>query len=60
MVCHHEPADAVSGRQVRGLAGQSHLDAGRAPGDEVGQLPLPDPLQTLVNLVGGEQQGTVG
>lgn len=52
MVCHHEAADAVCGWQVGGLARQSHLDAGRTPGDEVRQLPLPDPLQTLVNLVG--------
>jgi len=55
VVCHHEAADAVCGRQVRGLAGQGHLDAGGTPGDEVGQLPLPDPLQTLVNLVGRER-----
>lgn len=54
MVCHHQAADAVCGRQVGGLARQSHLDAGRTPGDEVGQLSLPDPLQALVNLVGRE------
>lgn len=57
VVCHHQPADAVCGGQVGGFAGQSHLDAGRTPGDEVGQLSLPDPLQALVNLVGREQQG---
>lgn len=56
MVCHHQPADAVCGGQVGGLAGQSHLDAGGPPGDEVGQLSLPDPLQALVNLVGREQK----
>lgn len=56
MVCHHQPADAVCGGQVGGLAGQSHLDAGGPPGDEVGQLSLPDPLQALVNLVGQEQK----
>ena len=50
MVGHHEPADPVGRRQVRRLPRQGHLDAGRAPGDEVGQLPFPDPLQALVDL----------
>lgn len=56
MVRHHEAADTVCRWQVRGLAGQSHLDAGGTPGDEVGQFPLPDPLQALVDLVGREQR----
>lgn len=56
VVCHHQAADTVCRRQVRGLPGQCHLDAGRAPGDEVGQFPLPDPLQALVNL-GRHEQG---
>ena len=50
VVGQHQATDAVSGLDVRRLTGQRHLDAGRAPGDELGQLPLPDPLQTLVNL----------
>lgn len=56
VVRHHEAADTVCGRQVWGLAGQSHLDAGGTPGDEVGQFPLSDPLQALVDLVGREQR----
>ena len=50
VVGQHQATDAVSRLDVRGLTGQRHLDAGGAPGDELGQLPLPDPLQTLVNL----------
>lgn len=56
VVGHHEPADPVGGGQVGRLPGQGHLDAGGAPGDEVGQLPLPDPLQALVHL-GGHRGG---
>ena len=50
VVGHHEPTDPVGRRQVGRLPGQGHLDAGGAPGDEVGQLPFPDPLQALVDL----------
>lgn len=50
MVGHHEPADSVGRGQVGRLPRQGHLDAGWAPGNEVGQLPFPDPLQALVDL----------
>lgn len=52
MIGHHEAADAVSRRQVRGLARERDLDAGGAPGDKIGQLPLSDPLEALVDLQG--------
>lgn len=50
MIGHHQTADPVGRRQVRGPPGQSHLDAGGAPGNEAGQFPLPDPLETFVHL----------
>lgn len=50
MVGHHQAADSVGRGQVRGLPGQSHLDAGRTPRNEAGKFSLPDPLEAFVHL----------
>lgn len=50
MVGHHQAADSVGRGQVRGLPGQSHLDAGGTPGNEAGKFTLPDPLEAFVHL----------
>lgn len=50
MVGHHQAADSVGRRQVRGLPGQGHLDAGGTPGNEAGEFSLPDPLEAFVHL----------
>lgn len=50
VVGHHQAADSVGRGQVRGLPGQSHLDAGGTPGNEAGQFTLPDPLEAFVHL----------
>lgn len=50
MIGHHEAADAVSRRQVRGLARERYLDASRTPRDKISQLPLSDSLEAFVDL----------
>lgn len=50
MVGHHQAADSVGRGQIRRLPGQSHLDAGGAPGNKAGKFTLPDPLEAFVNL----------
>lgn len=50
MVGHHQAADPVGRGEVRGLPGQSHLDAGGTPGNEAGEFTLPDPLEAFMNL----------
>ena len=50
VVGEHQSADAVRRLDVGRLPRQRHLDACRAPRDELRQLALADPLQTLVHL----------
>ena len=52
MVREHEPADAVRGADVGRLARERDLDRGRAPGDEVRELPLADAEERLMHLCG--------
>lgn len=56
VVGHHGPTDPVGRRQVERLPGQGHLDAGGAPGDEVGQLPFRI-LCRLLCTWGGHRNG---
>ena len=50
VVGQHQTRDAVRRLDVGRLTGERHLDAGRAPRDELRQFTLTDPLQRLVHL----------
>ena len=52
VVREHKPAHAVVRLHVWGAARQCDLDRGRAPGDEVRELPLPDAEERLMHLCG--------
>ena len=52
VICKHHAADLVRSGDVGALLGESDLNGGRAPGNEVGKLALSDPLQGLVHLSG--------
>ena len=53
MVRHHDAADPIRASfllAVHALLGERHLDGGRAPGDEVGELSLADPEEGFVHV----------
>ena len=50
VVREHKPAHTVVRLHVWGAARQGDLDRGRAPGDEVRELPLADAEERLVHL----------
>lgn len=53
MIRQHQPAHAVVRLHVGRAARERDLDGRGAPGDEVGELPLADAEEGLVDL-GGE------
>lgn len=52
VIGQHHAADLVVSGYVGRLLGQSHLDAGRSPRNEVAQFALADSLQRFVHLSG--------
>lgn len=50
VVSHKKRRDFMRGTDEWRLLRESHLNAGRIPADEVNQLSIFDPLQTLVDL----------
>ena len=50
MICKHESADAVVRLHVWRAASERDLDRGGAPWDKVGELPLADAEEGLVDL----------
>lgn len=50
MIGEHEAADFMRALYVGGFLGDRYLNGGRSPADKIGELPLSDPLKTLVNL----------
>lgn len=50
MIGEHKTTNLVAGLDIGAFLGQRHLDGGRAPLDELGELAFPDALERLVDL----------